>query len=266
MVKGQATILIVDDCKGWQQILSTLCESIGHQPHVVGGFHEALMALRQTAFDLAIIDLWIDGAPKMEIGKNLVLHVREHYSDLPVIVISADAPSGWVRDALLEWGVHDFVEKGTYDPGRMMEMIHRLLSKGGGPSLMADSTLRRLLALQAETVALANRMDELDQQLDSGLIDIGRYAKLKAHLDTGRLQLVGELQLVLRGTSASALSQVLEYEKGGDLAQAGATLERLAEEKGWSNTVREQIEKHKGAMVGLIITIAIDIIRRGLGS
>jgi CheY-like chemotaxis protein len=265
-VKRNARILIVDDDPDWQDILNVLCVSIGHQPHVVAGFHEALTTLRQTSFDLAMIDLRIDGASDIEIGKALVLHIREHYTDLPVIVISAFAPPGYVRDALLEWGVRDFVEKGSYDSKRVMDMIQRLLSKERGSSSMADSTLQRLLALQAETVALANRMDELDDQLDSGLIDIGRYVKLKAHLDTQRLQLVGQLQLALKGTSASALSQVLEYEKDGDLAQASATLERLAEERGWSNTVREQIEKHKGAMVGLIITIAIEIIRRGLGS
>jgi hypothetical protein len=52
---------------------------------------------------------------------------------------------------------------------------------------MIDGDQKELLRLKAKALALQNRLIDIQQQRDRGLLDEGRYALLAGHLDEQRI-------------------------------------------------------------------------------
>ena len=57
----QADILIVDDNPEIREIIQILLSGEGYQVHEAANGHQALMLLRQTSFDLIILDIMMPG-------------------------------------------------------------------------------------------------------------------------------------------------------------------------------------------------------------
>jgi len=123
--------------------------------------------------------------------------------------------------------------------------------------------LGELIDIQAKVEALSNRLEELDTELERGYIGIGRYTRLKTDVESQKTALFIELQNRLNAMGMADLSDALEEAKADRPEQeTKAHLKEAAEKKGWGATILEQIEKHKGEIVGLIIAIAIELGKR----
>lgn len=80
----QADILIVDDNPEIREIIQILLSGEGYQVHEAANGHQALMLLRQTSFDLIILDIMMPGLN----GYQTCLEIRK-ISNAPILFLSA---------------------------------------------------------------------------------------------------------------------------------------------------------------------------------
>ena len=80
----QADILIVDDNPEIREIIQILLSGEGYQVHEAANGHQALMLLRQTSFDLIILDIMMPGLN----GYPTCLEIRK-ISNAPILFLSA---------------------------------------------------------------------------------------------------------------------------------------------------------------------------------
>ena len=80
----QADILIVDDNPEIREIIQILLSGEGYQVHEASNGHQALMLLRQTSFDLIILDIMMPGLN----GYQTCLEIRK-ISNAPILFLSA---------------------------------------------------------------------------------------------------------------------------------------------------------------------------------
>lgn len=107
MIRGK--ILIVDDSRTEQLKLKKAIEALGHTAVTVGSGQAALDALRESAFDLVLLDIVMPELDGFEVLKLFKASRTTH--DLPVIVISAlDEEMSSVVKAI-ELGAEDFLPK-----------------------------------------------------------------------------------------------------------------------------------------------------------
>jgi two-component system KDP operon response regulator KdpE len=98
-------ILVVDDDAALLRVLSMGLGARGHVLHTAVNGRDALTEVAMTAIDVVVLDL---GLPDMD-GLEVCRRIRE-VSDVPVIVLSADATEGR-KVAALDGGADDYVVK-----------------------------------------------------------------------------------------------------------------------------------------------------------
>ena len=79
-----ARVLIVDDERLIQQLLSRVLESEGHTATLAGSVPEARGHLEANEFDLVVCDVDMPG----ESGFDLVRSMRNHGNDTPIVMMS----------------------------------------------------------------------------------------------------------------------------------------------------------------------------------
>ncbi|MGH1589194.1 response regulator [Methylobacterium phyllosphaerae] len=152
-----ARILVIDDEPPIRRLLRT---GLGTQDYAVieaADAAAALAALEAGGVDLAILDL---GLPDMS-GHALLASIREHWPDLPVVILSSrDDERGKVE--ALDLGADDYVTK----PFGMNELLARI-----------RTALRHRLAMQGERPVF--RVDDLSVDLVRRIVRVGeREVKL----------------------------------------------------------------------------------------
>ena len=104
---SQAThILIVDDEPSIRFVLQDALEREGYQVSVAERPSQALQLARQTAFDLALLDLQM---PEMD-GLSLLANLRSQSPDLMIIILTAHATVETAVRAL-RFGAYDYLYK-----------------------------------------------------------------------------------------------------------------------------------------------------------
>ena len=107
MSTTQARILIIDDEPGIRQSLrGILEEDEGHLVSEAGSAEAGLEILSREVPDVVFLDIWLPGMD----GLEALLHIREAYPALPVIMISGHGTIESAVTAIRE-GAHDFIEK-----------------------------------------------------------------------------------------------------------------------------------------------------------
>ena len=95
--QGQATVLVVDDDLGVQDLFRTFLKQIGFSRVVVGTANEAIKSLRKQKFDLMFLDLQLPDAP----GDQVYQTAKQIDPDLNVIVITG-YPDSEILDRILQ--------------------------------------------------------------------------------------------------------------------------------------------------------------------
>lgn len=104
--QGLLNILVVDDEKNIRKTLSYCLETEGHTVIGVANSQEALKEGRRRSFDIAFIDLRLDG----ENGMDLILPLLAESPWLKIVVITANATIESAVQAMRR-GASDYIEK-----------------------------------------------------------------------------------------------------------------------------------------------------------
>lgn len=121
--KAMAKLLIVDDEEKIREVLREYAEFEGHQVFEACDGMEAVMKVRESDFDMIIIDVMM---PKLD-GFSAVKEIKKT-KDIPVIMISARVEE---YDKLFgfEIGIDDFVTK-PFSPKEVIARVTAVLRRG----------------------------------------------------------------------------------------------------------------------------------------
>jgi DNA-binding response OmpR family regulator len=138
MAVGQ-TILVVEDDEQWQAILRETLEDEGYAVLTIADFHHGRQALKDGAFDLAILDLELDrAAPTLE-GERLLHLIARHYPHTPSIVVSGKGNMRTVRDAFKRYHVLDYIIKEQFDIPAFINAVEAALTTDVDQREIADA-------------------------------------------------------------------------------------------------------------------------------
>jgi len=113
-------ILIVEDNKTNQMLISTYLEKFGHTFEISGSGEEALDILKTRKFDVILMDVIMTGMDGMETTR----HIRKskgYVGTLPVIALTANAMAG-DRQKYLDAGMDAYISK----PINAAELFHAI--------------------------------------------------------------------------------------------------------------------------------------------
>ena len=145
----QADILIVDDNPEIREIIQILLSGEGYQVHEAANGHQALLLLKQTSYDLIILDIMMPGLN----GYQTCLEIRK-ISNAPILFLSARTQES---DKTLGFssGGDDYLAK-PFSHAELMMKVESLLrryrvykNKSSGrmlrPGIVLDEENRRVL-------------------------------------------------------------------------------------------------------------------------
>ena len=116
-------ILIVEDSRSLARTYQAQLASTGHEAVVVESGNDALSALRESTFDLALVDI---GLPDVD-GLQLLGELHESTSRLPVVVMTANGSINTAVEAIQK-GASDFLVK-PFSAGRLSTTIDNAIEK-----------------------------------------------------------------------------------------------------------------------------------------
>lgn len=103
-------VMIVDDLKDWQTMLSGILRDEGYLAKAVGTRSEALRLLNEKPFHTAIIDIRLFGEND-ESGLELARDIRRYYPTVSVILLTEYASVKQAVVATREYGAIDYIDK-----------------------------------------------------------------------------------------------------------------------------------------------------------
>lgn len=122
-VRTTATVLIVDDSKGVQQVVSSALATSGFRTSVASNVAEALGVLQMQPFDAVVVDF---SMPRAD-GVALAHMVRQRHGDLPIVMLSGVADGEDIERAR-EAGVDAFFSKGDLSEGGLAVKLRALIT------------------------------------------------------------------------------------------------------------------------------------------
>ena len=96
---GQPSVLVVDDDEAIQDMFKLFLKKTGFSRLIVGTGKDALAALKKQKFDLCFLDLQLPDIT----GDEIYAVAREHYPDLPIVIITG-YPDSQMLDNILKFG------------------------------------------------------------------------------------------------------------------------------------------------------------------
>jgi len=122
--------------------------------------------------------------------------------------------------------------------------------------------IEELTRLQARADALGSRLRELDDQHNAGMLQTPDWVRMKTTLDSERRLILSQIQEMLQGTEAGALNPAIgKAAQDAPENEVRSELKTVAERKGWGKTILDKIEDYRGEIVGLIVSIAIEVLK-----
>jgi DNA-binding NtrC family response regulator len=142
--------LIVDDDPNSRRLLDVRLRAVGCDTAVAADGHEALVAVRQEAPSLMLLDLEM---PRMG-GLELLRTLRREGFDFPVVVITAHGSIEAAVEAMKE-GAYDFLPK-PFDPQHLDLVVRKALDRRS--LLEANRVLRDTLKAQTSEILGASQV------------------------------------------------------------------------------------------------------------
>lgn len=103
-----ARLLIIDDDIAVQTTLKHLLELEGHAADVVSDGNEAVLKIKETAYDLVILDRWMPIMTGIDVLH--VLRATPKYKNLPILMLTSASVTKEIDDAF-EAGANDYILK-----------------------------------------------------------------------------------------------------------------------------------------------------------
>jgi PAS domain S-box-containing protein len=241
---GQARILVVEDNLTNQAVALAMLNKLGYHADMVANGVEALEALRETGYDMVLMDCEM---PEMD-GYEATRHIRERRTstrnpDIPIIALTADAMSG-DRDKCLQAGMNDYLAK-PVDSRHMANVLGKWLTtaaRGGQTTPPANPLPTKPEGVFNQEELLARLMDDrgLARKVIAGFLnDVPEQLRtLKNKLDAGDAPGVRLQAHTLKGAAAAVSAEALralcseaqEAAAGGKLGRVVTLLPRLEEQ------------------------------------
>jgi diguanylate cyclase (GGDEF)-like protein len=198
LMVGEKILLADDD----PQLLSALCEFLEGQGYVVQAAadgYQALAALREDSFHLAILDLRLPGPS----GLELLSQFKAHAPDTEVILFTGHADLESAIQAMRR-GAYDYLVKANLSLADFQAVVTRALE-------------RRRLALDNRELLqhLQRAQEELAQRRAKELTQIRRIGEALAGPLSWEQVIQGLLNLIWEGFSLTVLGLGLEGEGEG---------------------------------------------------
>lgn len=102
------TVLVVDDNDLTRDLITEVIHNIGYKPYAVAGGREALAAIDEQPFALALLDVRMPDIDGLEALRQI--RSNERHGSLPVIMVSAEHDSRTIVKCI-EAGASDYVTK-----------------------------------------------------------------------------------------------------------------------------------------------------------
>jgi len=122
-VDSQARILVVDDEVAIRESLDTLLKLEGYAARMAADGEEGLRILDQESFDLVLLDLALPG----QSGLELLPQIKEHYPDVPIIMITAYGTVDNVVESIRA-GAENFIQK-PWDNEKLLADIRSAVAR-----------------------------------------------------------------------------------------------------------------------------------------
>jgi CheY-like chemotaxis protein len=119
--QSQIHILLVDDNKLGVTARKAVLEELGYSVATANSGHEALSRCAEVSFDLVVTDYRM---PRMN-GAELIRDLRERYSSIPIILISAFADSMGLDEK--STGANAVIQKNANEVAQLVRAVRRLL-------------------------------------------------------------------------------------------------------------------------------------------
>ncbi|MBF0468592.1 MAG: sigma-54-dependent Fis family transcriptional regulator [Desulfamplus sp.] len=116
----QTRVLIVDDELIIRESLAGWLERDGHQIMTAESGEKCIEILKNQSFDILLVDIKMDGIS----GVDVLKHVKEHYPDIDVIMITAFGSIPSSVEAM-KAGAYDYLLK-PFDPNELGVLIEKL--------------------------------------------------------------------------------------------------------------------------------------------
>ncbi len=117
-----AHVLIVDDSRGVQQVVSSALATSGFNTSVAASVADALGALHSGSFDAIVVDF---SMPRAD-GVALAHMVRQRHGDIPMVMLSGVAEGDDV-DRARQAGIDAFFGKSDFKEGGLAEKLRELI-------------------------------------------------------------------------------------------------------------------------------------------
>jgi len=140
---ASAKILLAEDNKSNQEIITKMLERMGHQVDIASDGYEVLLLTEKNQYDLIFMDMQM---PKMG-GLEATHILRQKGSTLPIIALTANAMKG-DRERCLSAGMNDYISK-PIKRDTVLDVLNRYT--GIKPISDTPETLRILLVGKDET-------------------------------------------------------------------------------------------------------------------
>lgn len=145
---SKASVLIIDDEPDIRELLEITLGRMGLNTHSTCAVGQTYQALKEQAYDLCLTDMRLpDGS-----GLEIIEHVQQHYSQMPIAMITAYGCVDTATQAL-KAGAFDFITK-PVDLGRLRELVtsalklrdktHKPTTVGGTPLLGQSRAMEQL--------------------------------------------------------------------------------------------------------------------------
>jgi len=119
--EAKLNVLVVDDNNCIREILTALLSQRGYRCESAANGIEAMQKVRQSNFDAVITDLQM---PEMD-GIVLTRELRQHFSDLPVMIMTGQ-PDGSLVESAITAGAREVIRK-PFEISDFMARLHRML-------------------------------------------------------------------------------------------------------------------------------------------
>ncbi len=253
-----ARILVVEDNLTNQQVALAILQKLGCRAEAVGNGEEALAALRQTEYDLVLMDCQMPVMDGFEAARRIRLPAGGVRNPaIPVIAVTAHAMTG-DRERCLAAEMNDYISK-PIEPARVAEMLSKWIRRPQSPENVGaivsqpQSGSGAIFDSQKLVARLSGDMD-LARKIVAGFLGDapGQLQKLRlaiqqadvngirsqAHLLKGAADTVSALALrdlsmeILRAVADADLSRVASLAPG--LEEQFEKLKTTVSQSGWA--------------------------------
>ncbi len=250
--QGTAKLLVVEDNATNQKVAMAILAKLGHQADVVGSGQEALERLRETSYDMVLMDCEMpnmDGFQTSRLIRSKATGTLN--ANIPIIAVTANAMAG-DRERCIAAQMNDYLSK-PIEPGRLAEAIRKWLPRTdaaeSAKSPVGPAELpKELIFAERELVTRLSGDKTLARIIVEGFVSdgAGQLRSLREQVEGRNAASVSIQAHTLMGAAATVSAVTLSAlnlkirlaATAGDWARAGGLLIQL----------EEQFEKFKATL------------------